>query len=233
MNRKAFRKISLPGVIFLFSVLVLGQSAWGCDDQDKGGCDHPHHQCYPPLVIQSVDVVFDGTGQELISIYGENFDNGDIPVVTLGGNEILDVNLIGPKEIMATIPSPADFPHSDYRLVVSTGHGRKCKDKYSLTIGAPAAAGPTGRLVTVIVPNDPKSLTNDLKTLYGTAYCDTANGYKVIGGGFEAFAGKTHISVIRSVPLQDDNGWYAEIYIPEGNEAANFNIYAICAKIIQ
>jgi hypothetical protein len=81
------------------------------------------------------------------------------------------------------------------------------------------------------VPNKAEDLYNDLITVKGYAYCDTVNGYRVIGGGFEAFG--YPIGVIKSVPVQDVNGWYAEIEIPDGDESANLNIYAICAKIVQ
>ena len=35
----------------------------------------------------------------------------------------------------------------------SISPSKKWKEKYCLTIGAPAGAGPTGKLATVIVPN--------------------------------------------------------------------------------
>ncbi len=74
MNAKCFRKIFLPSVILLFSVLVLGQSGWACDE--------PDHGCYGlQLDIKSVRVDID---KDLISIVGENFTNGDSPTVTLG-----------------------------------------------------------------------------------------------------------------------------------------------------
>jgi hypothetical protein len=124
MGRKAFRKIFLTVVIFLFSVFALGQSTWACDDDDG----EPTGECYKQLDIKWVDL-------DLYYIYilGQNFDNGDPPKVTLGGIQ-LDVyyDLWTATWIVAALPQ--DIVPGQYRLRVSTGDGRKCKDKYSVKI---------------------------------------------------------------------------------------------------
>jgi hypothetical protein len=253
MNARRFRKIFLLSGIFLLSTFMLVKLSWGCDDHDKSGCDHhdkgacdhrdkrgcdhPHHQCNPPLVIQSVDVDLENNK---ILIHGENFDNGPDLVVTLGGIEIQQPKLNSPKEIEAILPSLQD---SDYRLVVSTGHGRKCKDKYSLTIGAPGPAGPTGRIVTVIVSNKVQDLTylpDDGKgnaSVWATASCEDAGpGYTVIGGGFEVSENAAVIT--KSMPSTDGKGWYvfgyySMISLNATEKLPVLTTYAICARIIQ
>jgi hypothetical protein len=132
MNTKPSKKTLLCSVIVLFSVLVLGQLAWGWDDWAW------HRHCYIELEIRSVYVDFD---RDLVLIHGEHFDNGGFPVVTLGGIR-LKVKSHNRNEIVAELPT--DFLDGDHKLVVSTGHDDKCKDQYCLTIGAVGPEGPPG-----------------------------------------------------------------------------------------
>jgi hypothetical protein len=135
MNIGAFRKTFLLSGIFLLSVFVVSQPSWGCDDCDKWNCDHHdrwdcdqnYKHCCPPK-IQIVYVDFD---EILIyfTIYGKNFDNGGPPAVTLGGLFDLKVESYSENRIEATLPLTDKFEYGDYKLVVSTGHGSKCKDK--------------------------------------------------------------------------------------------------------
>jgi hypothetical protein len=65
------------------------------------------------------------------TIWGKNFDNGADLVVTLGGIYDLAVESVSNngKQIIAKLQA-ADFVYGDYKLVVSKGHGSKCKDEY-------------------------------------------------------------------------------------------------------
>ena len=263
MNAKPFRKIFLPSVILLFSVLVLGQSGWACDTPD-----YSDYQCYGELDIKRVNV-----GNDRIFIYGEHFDNGAFPVVTLGSTG-LTVESHNGYEITAILPW--GFEGGGYKLVVSTGDGHNCKDKHSVTIphheepscprpptctpckdgaqgiqgpqgppgqdgaqgiqgpqgppgqdgaqgiqgpqgppgqdgaqgiqgppgqdgaqGIQGPQGPAGRIVTDI--KFESFPTFDGFQIYGTAHCDTANGYTVIGGGFEFSAGTSIITSIITI----------------------------------
>jgi hypothetical protein len=132
MNTKPSKKTLLCSVIVLFSVLVLGQLAWGWDDWEW------HRHCYIELEIRSVYVDFD---RNLVLIHGQHFDNGGFPAVTLGGIP-LRVKSHNRNEMVAELPT--DFPDGDHKLVVSTGHDDKCKDQYCLTIGAVGPEGPPG-----------------------------------------------------------------------------------------
>jgi hypothetical protein len=122
MNRKAFRKIFLPGVMLLFSVLVLGQSGWACDTPD-----YNEYECYGELDIKRVTLDYDNG---LIQIFGKDFKNGAFPVVTLGddGLDVLDHDY---NKIVVRFPA---VEAGQYKLGVSTGKSRNCKDKYSLNI---------------------------------------------------------------------------------------------------
>ena len=209
MNRKAFRKIFLPSVIFLFSVFVLGQSAWACDEPD-----YHDNQCYKQLDIKWVDLDLVGNW---IYIWGEHFDNGDPPVVTLAGIPLeVDFNLSNEQWIVAKLPSvPKDIPYGQYSLRVSTGDGHKCKDKYSVkihpappekppcepcpptcecpqpTCTCPKATFTSTTLTkdllvnvpTIATPPDP--MPEGWRPLFQDATLDCPSGTKLTGGGFE------------------------------------------------
>jgi hypothetical protein len=246
MNRKLFRTIFLPGVIFLFSALVLGQSAWACDepehggydDHDKGGCGHPDHQCHPRLVIQSVDVDLQ---KNKIFIYGENFNNGDFPVVTLGG--IIDLEVEPPytgNEIVAKLSEDnlKDIKDSDYRLVVSTGRGKKCRDRYSLTIAGPSGTCtcPPGTFVTVIVTAKENEFIYDdsTRTSKGTASCAAGEGYRVTGGGFSVGTAIDYVIAVESKPVADGTGWELVVkgVVPDTKQPPpGVMVFAVCGKV--
>ncbi len=76
MERMAFRKIFLLSVIFLFSVLVLGQSVWACETPD-----YNEYECYGELDIKKVNLDYDN---DLIHIFGKNFGNGAYPSLPSG-----------------------------------------------------------------------------------------------------------------------------------------------------
>ena len=236
MNRKLFRTIFLPSVIFLFSVFVLGQSGWACDEPD-----YPDDQCYEQLDIKKVKV-----DQGKILIRGHHFDNGGDPAVTLGG-DVLDVDSATGNDIVAWLP--AGIEAGQYKLVVSTGDGRKCRDKHSVTIRhheeppcppspptcpeacPPGPQGPPGITGWKIVPaSTERFTTEDLTTLYGvTAICGT--DYKVTGGGFS----QNDLDITVNGPLDDkgriiENGWRAVGTIFSGIKTT-LTVYAICACV--
>jgi hypothetical protein len=225
---------------------------WDRDCHNKWDC-HKHGKPCQPLVIQSVDV--DLTNNEIL-IHGQNFDNGaHPPVVTLGGGIELAILTYTGNEIVAELPALEDIPDSDYRLVVSTCHDSackdkhckdhgsnckckyckdheykcKCKDKYSLTIpGPPGPTGPPGTIESVIVENA-GAFDNPTtpRKIDGHAYCDTAGGYTVTGGGFKS----NNIKIIES--RADGNGWYVlgRITNDDSEDPVALTIYAVCAKI--
>jgi len=123
MNRKRFRKMFLPGVVLLFSVLVLGQLAWACDEPD-----HPYNQCYDEPDIKKIKLDYDN---DVIHIYGNSFEKGThAPVVSIGDQE-LTVTWHSDGEILARFP---EIEAGDYKVAVSTGETRHCKDKQSVKI---------------------------------------------------------------------------------------------------
>jgi hypothetical protein len=141
MFKKIFRKVFLLAGIFLLGTFMLVQLSWGCDDHD--GWDYDHHDkwscdehgmpCHPPK-IQIVYLDYPADSIEF-TIWGENFDDGAPPVVTLGGRYKLNVdeNDYSNTRIIATLPLQdlqGEFIYGDYRLVVSTCHDSACKDKY-------------------------------------------------------------------------------------------------------
>jgi hypothetical protein len=140
MFKKIFRKVFLLAGIFLLGTFMLVQLSWGCDDHDgwdydhhdKWSCDHHGKPCHPPKIQR---VYLDYQADSIVfEIWGNNFDNGVTPVVTLGGIFDLTVNdaLTDDNVITATLSSITEktFEFGDYRLVVSTCHGSECKDKY-------------------------------------------------------------------------------------------------------
>jgi len=124
MDRRAFRKIFILGVVFIFSVLVLGQLGWACDEPD-----HPYDQCYEEPDIRKVKLDYDN---DLIYIYGKNFKEGTYPIVTLGDIPLSIINgVYKDDEIVTNFPA---IEAGDYKLTVKTGETRHCKDKQSVKI---------------------------------------------------------------------------------------------------
>jgi hypothetical protein len=157
MLKKIFRKTFLLSGILLLSVFVIGKYSWGCDDKDQWGCgnhdkwdcdDHDRwrcddhdtwscnkqsESCHPPK-IQIVYLDYNDNSIEF-TIWGENFDNGAPPVVTLGGryNLNVDKNNYSDTHILTILPFQnleGDFIYGDYKLVVSTCHDSPCDCKY-------------------------------------------------------------------------------------------------------
>ena len=140
MKGMIFKKAFLLGGIFLLATFMLAQSSWGCDGDDKRDrdchdkwhCDHHGNPCHPPK-IQRVFLEYQ-TDSIVFEIWGKNFANGALPVVTLGGifNLTVDDALTDENVITATLSSIAEkkFEFGDYRLVVSTCHNSACEDKY-------------------------------------------------------------------------------------------------------
>jgi hypothetical protein len=124
MKRMTFRKVFLLSGILILSVLFLGQLGWACDEPD-----HPYHQCTEEPDIKEVKLDYDN---DLIYIYGKNFKEGTHdPVVTLGDIHLSLKNGYTGNEIVAIFPA---MEAGDYKLVVSTGETRHCKDKQSVKI---------------------------------------------------------------------------------------------------
>jgi hypothetical protein len=131
MKARRFTKV-LFSLSFLFSVLIIGLSAWGWTDRERD------HHCTEELEIRSVYVDLD---RSLVFIYGKHLDNGGFPIVTLGGTK-LKVKSHTHDEIVATLGT--NVQDGDHKLVVSTGHSSKCRDEYCLTIAAAGTEGPPG-----------------------------------------------------------------------------------------
>ena len=95
----------------------------------------------PQLLIQSVFVETNSSGG-LLKISGQNFDNGDSPVVTLSTVGNLTVNKFNPTAITATLP--AELADGDYLLTVTTGDVTQQMGMFDLTVGAVGNQGPPG-----------------------------------------------------------------------------------------
>ena len=131
MGAKVFRMMGLVGGILLLSMSMFGHPAlaakWG---GTPSGLD---------LKITSVYEQFDENFLTL-TIYGNNFDNGDVPVVQLG-TETMEATLTdigiddGEDTIVATLPSSLITEH-EYPLSITTGESVHQYDQYSLTISA-------------------------------------------------------------------------------------------------
>jgi len=126
MERMTFRKSFLLSGILLFSVLVLGQLGWACDEPD-----HPHDQCTEEPDIKKVKVDYD---KDIIYIYGKNFTEGTYdPVVTLGDLRLTPLPGFSftDNELRVIFP---EIEAGDYKLTVVTGETRHCRDKQSVKI---------------------------------------------------------------------------------------------------
>jgi hypothetical protein len=77
-----------------------------------------------------------------IHIYGNNFNNGKPPSVTLAGEEVDILPGFTATEIISKLPP--EVKDGDYLLTVSTGTGISRYDEHDLTIGAVGPQGPAG-----------------------------------------------------------------------------------------
>jgi hypothetical protein len=255
MRGMTFKKALLLGGIFLLSTFILIQSSWGFDGEDQWGpdCrDDKGKPCHPPK-IQSVDV--DLESKEII-IHGENFDNTGDPVVTLGGKEI-GVLSHTDGEIVATV-EPADFPDTDYSLVVSTCCDSPCKDKYCKDKCSKCKdKHPKGKhckddqckwvckdrysLTLAGSPGSPSPIrltrVSEVVSLAGCSECvrpinrsAVCQGGLVTGGGFSC---PTCIPIDLGItvhePLENLSGWHI-VGAYYGGNPAEFTIYAICTQ---
>lgn len=117
-----FRKGCLLSGMLLFSVLVLGQSGWACDEPDPND-----YLCTEELDIKKVRLDYD---KDEIHVSGKNFTNGGNPTVTLGDDGLVVLSY-NDTEIVTTFPF---VEAGQYKLRISTGEGRNCKDKHSVKI---------------------------------------------------------------------------------------------------
>ena len=126
MSTGLFRMMALVGGILLLSMSMLGQPALAGKWSDTpSGLD---------LQITKVIIQFeDGENPTTtLAIYGQNFDNGDPPVVNLGDMTV-SYTTYTPTEIVATLALSA-ISYDDYLLSIKTGQSVHQYDEYSLTI---------------------------------------------------------------------------------------------------
>ena len=113
------KKITFVCGIILLSLSISGNSVFAA----KGGKTQ-----IPQLVI--VEVYVDFTN-ETITINGDNFSNGDTPVITLG-TQNLNVNSYSDTEIITELP--IGIIDGDYLMTVITGPSSQNFDSYNLTV---------------------------------------------------------------------------------------------------
>jgi len=264
MKGITFKKAFLLGGIFLLSTFMLVQLSWGCDYHDKWDrdyhdkwhCDHHGKPCHPPKIQR---VYLDYQADSIVfEIWGKNFDNRVIPVVTLGGMIELKVGPYSENQIEATLPLkdlPEEFASGDYKLVVSTCRGSECKDqyckdheykckcqdKYCLTIPGPAEPqGKPGIIKSEIVEvtksvkvkEDTPIFDPDFK-IEDTASCNTLGaGWTVTGGGFSI---SKNLAIEVSMPVKKENGWHV-VGTPVVSKISladilEIKIHAVCATV--
>ena len=101
---------------------------------------------FDPIEVHSVDADVEAG---LINIYGVNFDNGDPPVVMLGGWTV-DVSTFDGIHISGALPPPEVIPPGDYQLVITTGTAPSQTASLSLTLGAVGPQGEPGGSCTTV-----------------------------------------------------------------------------------
>jgi hypothetical protein len=127
MIKKDFRKV-LPIVGILFLSIMLSGAVLMAQGPPGGG-GPPEGGGQPQLFITEVAV-----SSDTLTIKGENFDNGDNPVVDLG--EYLDLTVqpgFTATQIIADCPS-SPCPVGEFLLTVSTGISGNNFDEFDLTI---------------------------------------------------------------------------------------------------
>lgn len=95
---------------------------------------------YGPIGIEYVYVDYDNAQ---IQIFGQNFDGGQIPVVTFGQMGPVPVASYTNSEIIVGL-DPNTLVSADYLVVVRSGTGNDRVAQYGLTIGSPGPQGPQG-----------------------------------------------------------------------------------------
>jgi hypothetical protein len=96
----------------------------------------------PSADMEIISVLTDFDAGTLV-IVGNNFDNGDLPVVTLGGFPVtVNTATSNANLIDALIPGPVG--EGDYELTVSTGRNKEHNESFHLTIGSVGPQGPQG-----------------------------------------------------------------------------------------
>ena len=124
-KRMMFRKSLFISGFLLFSVLVLGQLGWACDEPD-----HPYNQCTEEPDIKKVTLDYD---KDVIYIYGDDFAKGShSPWVFLGKDQLTPIHTDDPDHVIKVV-FPA-IEAGNYTLTVVTGETRHCKDKQSVKI---------------------------------------------------------------------------------------------------
>ncbi len=122
-----------------------------------------------PSALQIDAVKF--VGSKLV-ILGEQFDNGDPPIVSIEGIGELHVVSADAVRIKANLPHGLE---GDYTLTVSTGAGKKKNDDYALTFG--------GKISVVCI--DWYLTAGHENHIHAEAYLQYDNGDPVIGATVE------------------------------------------------
>ena len=145
---KSFNHNRKTGVVILslllFNIAFQSQATAG----NRGGLrslrndirelQNQDQQVTSQLVV--TQVIVDDSG-DMLMINGINFDNGDFPVVELGGQELVVTSSDGQ---VITADLPLSFIDSSYMLTVSTGSKRSQFDSFELTLGAVGEQGEAG-----------------------------------------------------------------------------------------
>jgi len=240
-KRMAFRKGFLLSGILLFSVLVLGQLGWACDESD-----HPHYLCSDEPDIDKVTLDYDS---DVIIIHGGNFEAGSHPPwVFLGKDRLPPIS--NTDEIIKVVFPPIDA--GDYKLTVVTGETRHCRDKQSVKIahdnkpscpqptcpegckgdkGDPGPQGPAGGIANFEIVKAEGTEVVDTPFFEGTVYC--RQGFIVTGGGF--FSNDLNVTISGPFEFQQsgvlseiDNGWRVEGTTI--GQAPFLQIWAVCVQ---
>ena len=97
----------------------------------------------PPAAEMEISSVSTDVDASELKIYGNNFDNGDPPLVTLGGFPVTVNTATSTPSIIDAI-LPGTVGDGDYLLVVSTGKNKEQNKSLHLTIGSVGPQGDQG-----------------------------------------------------------------------------------------
>lgn len=127
MRRKIEKFISLQTILVMLLATASAVSAAQSNSTPSN-----------PLVIESVRADYEsGT----LSISGENFLNGSVPVVKLGSST-LRLNSYNSTDIVASLPDGTG--PGDYLLTISTGSSVHQNDLFNIALGENGPQGPKG-----------------------------------------------------------------------------------------